>query len=589
LNNREYSRERVYLMTLKHRFSDQLSKLAWRFWGNSKGNVAVIFAIASIPMLVAIGCAVDYSLAARMKSKMQSAADAASVGAISQSSPGYAAAEAMTGNGSVAAGVTDSNNIFMSNLCGPIPTGCTNISGYSNLAVTPTVTKTGSALVSVVNFTAQVPVTFLKVMGWQTLTISGTSTSSAAMSTYLDFYLTLDVSGSMGLPSTAAEETRLSQVNPDNFVQYPTGCTLACHFAPQASACQDDTNVTPPNNYPLNPPTTTTAYTQQYSTSSYCMGYIYSRLSQSALTTMINAPSSATGTYGRKQVPGLPDAMLSNLNNSLSGPNSLIAGNSNSLSYSLTAATSCPTDGTDACIQLRLDAVGYAVTQLLSLASATEAQTNVTNQFRIGLYPFIEQLYDYFPLTTSINGSSTNSSTINYAAANLATLLDTNMNANLGSGGTHIDVALNSLNSAIVNVGNGSSSTNTQPFVFLVTDGAQDPQTKGVPNGGWSGTNHATVLNNASEVSYPNACQTLKNRGIIVGVLYIPYQPINPVNSAFASDEDDYANNNIPNIPPSLQACASPNYFFTASTPQAINTALQQMFQQSLITAHITN
>jgi Flp pilus assembly protein TadG len=576
-------------MTLKHRFSDQLSKLAWRFWGNSKGNVAVIFAIASIPMLVAIGCAVDYSLAARMKSKMQSAADAASVGAISQSSPGYAAAEAMTGNGSVAAGVTDSNNIFMSNLCGPIPTGCTNISGYSNLAVTPTVTKTGSALVSVVNFTAQVPVTFLKVMGWQTLTISGTSTSSAAMSTYLDFYLTLDVSGSMGLPSTAAEETRLSQVNPDNFVQYPTGCTLACHFAPQASACQDDTNVTPPNNYPLNPPTTTTAYTQQYSTSSYCMGYIYSRLSQSALTTMINAPSSATGTYGRKQVPGLPDAMLSNLNNSLSGPNSLIAGNSNSLSYSLTAATSCPTDGTDACIQLRLDAVGYAVTQLLSLASATEAQTNVTNQFRIGLYPFIEQLYDYFPLTTSINGSSTNSSTINYAAANLATLLDTNMNANLGSGGTHIDVALNSLNSAIVNVGNGSSSTNTQPFVFLVTDGAQDPQTKGVPNGGWSGTNHATVLNNASEVSYPNACQTLKNRGIIVGVLYIPYQPINPVNSAFASDEDDYANNNIPNIPPSLQACASPNYFFTASTPQAINTALQQMFQQSLITAHITN
>ena len=109
-----------------------------------------------------------------------------------------------------------------------------------------------------------------------------------------------------------------------------------------------------------------------------------------------------------------------------------------------------------------------------------------------GLYPFIEQLYAYFPLTTSINGSPTNSSTINYAAANLATLLDTNMNSNLGSGGTHIDVALNTLNSTIVNVGNGSSSTNTQPFVFLVTDGAQDPQTKGVPTGGWSGTNHAT-------------------------------------------------------------------------------------------------
>jgi len=163
------------------------------------------------------------------------------------------------------------------------------------------------------------------------------------------------------------------------------------------------------------------------------------------------------------------------------------------------------------------------------------------------------------------------------------------MNSNLGSGGTHIDVALNSLNSTITTVGNGSASTSTQPFVFLVTDGAQDPQTKGVPNGGWSGTNHATVLNNASEVSYPNACQTLKNRGIIIGVLYIPYQTISPVNSSFAGDEDDAANTNIQYIPASLQACASPNFFFTASSPAAITAALQQMFNQSLITAHITN
>jgi hypothetical protein len=409
------------------------------------------------------------------------------------------------------------------------------------------------------------------------------------MSTYLDFYLMLDVSGSMGLPSTSgpnSEMTRLSAINPDNKVQYPTGCTLACHFAPQGSACVDDPKVTPPTNYPANPPTTTTAYTQQYSTSSYCMGYVYSRLSQSALAKMINSPSSATGPYGLKQVPGLPDAMLKNLNTALDGsPNSLITGNSASLSYSLTAATSCPTAGTDACIQLRLDAVGYAVTQLISLAQYTEAKTNVTNQFRIGLYPFIEKLYPYFPLTSSIATSSP----INTAAANLATLLDTNMNSNLGSGGTHIDVALNSMNTTITSVGSGNASTNTQPFVFLVTDGAQDPQTKGVPNGGWSGSNHATVLSDASQVTFPKACQTLKNRGIIIGVLYIPYEPISPVNASFANDEDDAANNNIPNISSSLSTCASPKFFFTASTPQDINTALQTMFNQSLVTAHITN
>jgi hypothetical protein len=109
----------------------------------------------------------------------------------------------------------------------------------------------------------------------------------------------------------------------------------------------------------------------------------------------------------------------------------------------LPPVSSCSTDGTNACIQLRLDAVGYALTQLFITANATE---KVANQFRIGLYPFILYLYEYFPLTSSINGSPTNSSTINYVAANLASLLDTNMNSNLGSGGTHIDTAFSTMN-----------------------------------------------------------------------------------------------------------------------------------------------
>ena len=118
----------------------------------------------------------------------------------------------------------------------------------------------------------------------------------------------------------------------------------------------------------------------------------------------------------------------------------------------------------------------------------------VTNQFRIGLYPFIRYLYAYFALTSSINGSPTNSSTINYAAANLASQLDTNINSNLGSGGTHFENAFPSMNTLITSVGDGSASNNTLPYVFLITDGAQDPQVKALNGGGWSGSNHATVL-----------------------------------------------------------------------------------------------
>jgi hypothetical protein len=313
----------------------------------------------------------------------------------------------------------------------------------------------------------------------------------------------LDVSGSMGLPSTNAEQTRLAAINPDNFTLYPKGCTFACHFTRQG-ACDSST--------------------EKYNTNGYCLGYSLSRT----------------------------------------------AGNSGN-----TPVTACATDGTSACIQLRADAVGYAVQQLLLTANST---AKVANQFRIGLYPFIENLYAYFPLTSSISGSSTNPSTINYAAANLATLLDTGANSTLGSGGTHFENAFPTMNNLITSVGTGGSWNNTLPYIFLVTDGAQNNQTQW--NGGWSGNNNATVIDSS-------LCTPIKNRGVTIAILYIPYQPIQDPTS-FANNEDFAVNAIIPNIPPTLKACASPNFFFTAKTPADITTALNAMFNQALVSAHIT-
>jgi len=501
-------------------------RLIDRFREDRHGNIAVIFALALLPIMTAMGCAVDYSNASRMRAKLQAAADASSVASISQKSPGFIAAAAMTGNGSVAAGVTDANNVFNGNL--------NAVTGYTNLNVTSTVTKTGTKLNSNVQFTANVPVVFMKVVGYTSLTVTGTSNSSASLPLYLDFYLMLDVSGSMGLPSTDSEQTRLAAVNPDNYANYPSGCTLACHFATQ-DVCTNSG--------------------QKYPTNNYCMGYPISRVSYSGYKQLLQ-------------------------NNSGHLPSTMVSGLPNSLYSSLAPVSSCSTDGTDSCIQLRADAVGYAVTQLFVTANATET---VANQFRIGLYPFIRYLYAYFGLTSSINGSASNSSTINYAAANLASQLDTNVNANLGSGGTHFENAFPSMNTIISSVGNGSAWNNTLPYVFLITDGAQDPQVKALNAGSWSGSNHATVLD-------PTAlCKPLRDRGIIISVLYIPYQPIQNPNASFAGNEDGYANSNIADIPASLQACASPKFFFTANTPADITGALNAMFNQALVTAHITN
>ena len=258
----------------------------------------------------------------------------------------------------------------------------------------------------------------------------------------------------------------------------------------------------------------------------------------------------------------------------------MLSGLPNSLYSAVTSVTSCALDNTNNCIQLRADAVGYAVTELFKTANTS---AKVTDQFRIGLYPFIRYLYAYFPLTKSINGSPTNSSTINYAAANLASLLDTNMSASLGSGGTHFENAFPTMSTLIPTVGNGSSPTNTQPFVFLVTDGAQNYQVKGINSGSWSGSNHATTLDPVAH------CKPLKDRGINISVLYIPYEPISPPNPTFAGGQDLYANANIPNIPPSLQACASPDFFFTANAPADITAALNAMFNTAVSSAQITN
>jgi Flp pilus assembly protein TadG len=537
------------------RTPNRLTALLSRFRRDKRGNIAVIFCFSLLPVLAAIGCATDYTQATRIKAKMQAAADAAAVASISVNSAGYTAASLMTSDGPVPAGVADANNIFNGNIAN-------FASLYTSPNVTSTVTKTGPTLTANVSFTAQVPVTFMRVMGWSRMTVGGTSRATSSVPLYLDFYLLLDVSGSMGLPSTPAEAARMQLINPDNWVQYkPNNCTLACHFAPQNSACKDPP-VTPPTAPPANPPINSN-YTQQYNTNNYCMGYAYSRVSQAGLTNLLNMASTPSV---RKQVPGFPVSMVSGLPGSLN----------TDPTYGLPAVSSCPTDGTDSCIQLRLDAVGSAVTALFA---AVPNYQKIPNQFRIGLYPYITSLYTTFsPLTSNLTGSIVTN------ANNLAQLLDTNMDSNLGSGGTNQDAALHGINSVITSVGNGSASNNTLPYVFMITDGAVTPQTKGVPNGGWSGSNHDTVI-----ATPDTNCTTMKSRGITISILYIPFQPIVPPVPSFAGDEDDYANNNIPNIPGSLQACASSGFFYTANSPADIRNALNQMFQHALTEAHVTN
>ena len=185
-----------------------------RFRRDRRGNIAVIFTLALLPILSSIGCVVDYSRATQLKSKLQAAIDAASVGSIAKQSPAFIAAGSMTGNGPIPAGVTDATNIFNGNMSG--------VTGYTLNSMTPVVTKTASAVTSVVSFSADVPTMFLGVMGKSTMTVTGTSTSTANMPLFIDFYLLLDNSPSMGVGATPADVATMVANTPDS-------CAFACH------------------------------------------------------------------------------------------------------------------------------------------------------------------------------------------------------------------------------------------------------------------------------------------------------------------------------------------------------------------------
>lgn len=538
-----------------------------KFRDNKRGNVAIITGLTCLPLIAAVGCVIDYTSASLIKTKLQAAADAAAVATVSVNSTVITTAKGMSSNGAVSGGSTFATNFFNANLS----TAPANV-GYTGLNPSATVSLTGSVVSARVQFTANVPTYFMGVVGYNSIAISGSSTANYKLPTYIDFYLMLDVSGSMSFPSTAAEQNRLMAVNPDNLQgtapnNYLQGCQFACHFSRQGACAQTGSpgpyqGPIPAAGKPTNP-----------GTGGYCQGFIISRLGTTP--TSFGTPSSTN-------------------NNIVNG---------NNVNWNNTQVTSCPTAGTTSCIQLRADAVGYSVSTLLSTAAAAE---QVTNQYRVGLFPFIQYLYGctsvtpcsassaYFPLTTNLSASGSGS--ISQAATNLATLLDTGQNTNLGSGGTHFENALQSMNSAISSVGTGNSTSSPLPYVFIITDGSQDYQYQSGGSWGsqnWSSTT-AVPYQNSSATIPPNSvtstdyCKTLKDRGITVAILYVPYQSIADPSTIY-SDEDGYANSNIPGIPGALKSCASTNFFYTADTPADINAALLSMFQQAVSTAHITN
>jgi Flp pilus assembly protein TadG len=173
------------------------------FRRNTRGNVAVMFTLAVLPVLGFIGSAVDYNLINSTKAKLDATADAAVLVAVNRPSLSISAAAAQAA----------ALNMFNAQ---PLINGIT----LNNLAVNVTDSATGRSATA--NYTAQIPTQFMGLMGFNTMSVTGTSTAASALPTYVDFYLLLDNTPSMGVAATPADVATMVANTPDK-------CAFACH------------------------------------------------------------------------------------------------------------------------------------------------------------------------------------------------------------------------------------------------------------------------------------------------------------------------------------------------------------------------
>ena len=153
----------------------RLRRAARRFAAARRGNVALTFAVASIPIIGFAGAAVDYSRANAMKADMQSALDSAAL-MVSKNAATMTPAQIQTA----------AQNAFQAVF--------TNVDA-SNVKVTASYANTNGSSVTM-TASADMATDFVGILGYKTVTITGSSISKWG-STRLRVALVLDNTGSM--------------------------------------------------------------------------------------------------------------------------------------------------------------------------------------------------------------------------------------------------------------------------------------------------------------------------------------------------------------------------------------------------------
>ncbi|MEI8144605.1 MAG: vWA domain-containing protein [Alphaproteobacteria bacterium] len=182
-----------------------------RFTRDRRANAAVIFAIALVPLTGTVGAAVDFSRRGSANAKLQAAADAAALAAVST----------QRGNRREIATTTFNSNVSTDSTVRITDLSTTVSEGESGVTVT-------------VSYRGEMQTSISAAIGFSTINLSGTATATRGGVGFVDFNFVLDTSSSMEI---AADQQGLRQLmaltlpmlGTSDRNYEPEGCAFACH------------------------------------------------------------------------------------------------------------------------------------------------------------------------------------------------------------------------------------------------------------------------------------------------------------------------------------------------------------------------
>jgi hypothetical protein len=160
------------------------------------------------------GAAIDYGRAAQIHTKLNAAADAAALAALTPAMLQQSTSVAQAASVAMFNGLTE---------------GIPGLTAHATqVTVTITVGSTALILNVEVAYTSSVNTIFAQVLGKGALPVAGLSEASAQAPPNMDFYVLLDNSPSMALPATTAGITQMESLTAS---EESGGCAFACHHA----------------------------------------------------------------------------------------------------------------------------------------------------------------------------------------------------------------------------------------------------------------------------------------------------------------------------------------------------------------------